>query len=141
MFSKSCTYAIRAVLYLEVNGNKQRKIGVKEVSDELKIPLHFLAKILQVLSKHGIISSSKGPGGGFYLNDENRKRPLIDLIDSIDGNEVFSSCILGLPECCDSCPCPLHVQAYAYREGLQYQVSHISIEEMAQKVLKQKLVI
>jgi Rrf2 family protein len=141
MFSKSCTYGIRAVLYLEVEGKDQKKIGVKEIAEALNIPFHFLAKILQLLSKHGIISSSKGPGGGFYLNEENKKRPLLDIIQNIDGDTAFTSCILGMPECCDSCPCPLHVQAFAYREGLKYQISHITIEEMAEKVLKQKLVI
>lgn len=139
MFSKSCKYAIRAVLYLAVNSNDEHKLGVKELSEELDVPKHFLAKLLQQLSRHGLISSTKGPSGGFYLTEEDRKRPLRLVVESIDGPDVFNSCILGLPVCSSENPCPLHTTAYAYRQGLLELLDEQNIAELAEHVKTQEL--
>ena len=73
MFSKSCKYGIRAVLYLAVHSSLQKRLGVTEIASELEIPKHFLAKILQQLAKENLISSTKGPSGGFFLSKKNRE--------------------------------------------------------------------
>lgn len=139
MFSKACKYGIRAVLFLALHTSEQVKIGVVDIAKALNVPQHFLAKILQQLSKSNLISSTKGPNGGFYLNEENLESTLDKIIMCIDSREVFSSCILGLPVCSSENPCPLHIQAYAYREGLHYQLRHQSIRELAQKIEKENL--
>ncbi|GJM35579.1 MAG: hypothetical protein DHS20C18_45800 [Saprospiraceae bacterium] len=139
MFSKACKYAIRAVLYLAVHSSPENKVGVKAIAEDLQVPKHFLAKILQQLSRDQLISSVKGPNGGFYMADENLNVPMEKIIKSFDGMEVFTSCILGLPVCSAENPCPLHVQAFAYREGLYYQLQHQSIREMADRVKLQEL--
>lgn len=65
MFSKACTYAIRAALYLAVHAGPQARLGVKEIAEALDVPKHFLAKILQQLVRNNLVSSVKGPSGGF----------------------------------------------------------------------------
>lgn len=139
MFSKSCKYAIRAVLYLAVHSDEEKRYGVKEIAEALDIPGPFLAKLLQQLSRQGLISSAKGPSGGFYLNDENKSAPLRLVIESIDGPEIFYSCILGLPVCSSENPCPLHTKAIAYREGLLKLVDDQSIRDLAKRIHRMKL--
>lgn len=139
MFSKSCKYAIRAILYLAVKAREGQKVGVQEIAEELEVPKHFLAKILQQLSRNHLIASIKGPNGGFYLSEENREANLIKVVECIDGPEIFSSCLLGLPVCSSENPCPLHVQAFAYREGLLYQIKHQTIEELANRIERERL--
>ena len=134
MFSKSCKYGIRAVLYLAINTKTGKKIGVAEIAEEISVPKHFLAKILQELSRQGLISSTKGPKGGFFLSKENIQEPLLKVIESIDGPQVMSSCILGLSVCSSEHPCPLHSKAKASRDGLLELVSDQSIEALAQNV-------
>ena len=51
MLSNSSKYAINAVLYLAINSSVDRKKGVKEISEALRIPTAFLAKLLQILAK------------------------------------------------------------------------------------------
>ncbi len=138
MFSKTCQYAIRAVLYLAVHAD-DKKVGVAELAEALNAPKHFLAKILQQLSKHKLVSSAKGPKGGFYLTEKNLKATLEDIILCIDGPEVFTGCVMGLPQCSSENPCPLHVQANAYRQGLQFHLKYQSIGEMAMVVERQGL--
>ena len=136
MFSKACKYGMRAVLYLAVHANTGQKLGAKEIAEALDVPKPFLAKILQQLSRQGLISSSKGTNGGFYLSEENMKISLRDVIESIDGPDVFSSCILGLPVCSSDNPCPLHEQALIYREGLEEIIDTQSIDKFAKQIVK-----
>ncbi len=138
MFSKACKYGIRAVLYLAVHASEEKKLGAKEVADALDVPKPFLAKILQQLSRQHLISSSKGMGGGFFLNEANNANTLSAVIESIDGGEVFSSCILGFPICSSDDPCPLHAKSTIYKDGLLELIDHQSIKQFADKIRIQK---
>lgn len=139
MFSKACQYALRSVLYLAVHSTESSKVGVKEMAVALEIPQHFLAKTLQQLARNHLVSSLKGPHGGFFLSDANRELTLRHVVKAIDGPDFFTSCILGLPKCSSVNPCPLHVQAMAYREGLNYQLKHHAIGELARKILQDNM--
>lgn len=132
MFSKTCKYAIRAVLHLAAHSSKDQKIGTKKLAENLEVPYHFLGKILQELSRHQLISSSKGPSGGFYLSPENRQTSLIEIIEAIDGPDVFSSCVIGLKECSSDHPCPLHDKVITYREGLLSLIEDQTLEYIVQ---------
>ena len=80
MLSNSSKYAINAVIYLAVHSSVTRKIGVKDVAEALHIPSPFLAKILQTLARKNVISSNKGPGGGFWLSDQEKEAPLMSVV-------------------------------------------------------------
>ena len=67
MFSKTCEYAIRAVLFIAQKSADGTKIGIREIAKGIDSPEHFIAKILQDLSRKGMVQSQKGPAGGFYL--------------------------------------------------------------------------
>ena len=139
MFSKSCKYGIRAVLYLAVHSTNEKRLGVTEIASELDVPKHFLAKILQQLAKENLISSTKGPTGGFFLNAKNRKSKLKEVVEILDGPELFTHCILGLKECSSEKPCPLHFQAFGMREVLNYELKFQTIEEVAAKIDRMNL--
>lgn len=129
MFSNSTKYGIRAIVYMMKNTASERSTVVDMAAD-LKIPRPFLSKILQQLAKSNIISSSKGRGGGFYLSEDNLKRPLIDVVICIEGHNVFSKCILGLAECSDDNPCILHVYYKDFRASLEKSVCQESIDDL-----------
>ncbi len=119
MFSKSCQYAIRAVTYLAEQQGNVKNVGVKEIAESLQVPQQFLAKILQQLAKHNLITSMKGPGGGFYLGEANANVTLLDIVKTMDGKNTLNTCILGKPSCSSEHPCPLHHHFYGCREGLK----------------------
>ena len=99
MLSNSCRYGIRAVIYLAglpVNGGMT---GIRKISSDLSLPTPFLAKILQQLAKQKILNSSKGPHGGFSLLKDPRKITLLDIVNSIDGQDVFTNCIMHNGSC------------------------------------------
>jgi Rrf2 family protein len=112
MLSNSCRYGIRAVLYLAGRPGDSGKTGIKKISSDLDLPMPFLAKILQQLAKQKILSSSKGPHGGFSLLKDPKKVTLLDIVNSIDGNDVFAGCVMHNGNCKGVLAvekrCPLH---------------------------------
>ena len=120
IFSKTCEYAIRAIFLIAQKTEDGGKVGIKEIAGEIDAPAHFLAKILQDLSKRGLVQSSKGPNGGFYVDQYTLKRPLADIVESVDGNGIFFGCGLGLKECSEKDPCALHMEFKKIRDDLHY---------------------
>ena len=108
MFSNSSKYAIKGVLYLALNSDKDHKIMVRDIFEVVHVQEAYLAKLLQELSRHGIVSSTRGPKGGFYLSNENRKRTLMDIVKVIDGEKRVNSCVMGIRNCDMNNPCVLH---------------------------------
>jgi len=129
MFSNSTKYAIRAIVHM-LKKQENSKSTVVEMASELNIPQPYLSKVLQQLSKSDVISSAKGRGGGFYLSQDNMKRPLVDIIICIEGYNVFNKCILGLPTCSDDSPCILHSHFKIFRNSLEKQVCKESIDDL-----------
>lgn len=122
MLSNTCKYAIRAVLYLAINETENNKIGIKKISESLNMPSPFLGKILQVLAKHKILSSTKGPHGGFSLSRKADDISLLEIVRIIDGLDFFSTCIIGVKVCeGDSTKkdiCPFHDKLDPLRDAL-----------------------
>tara|TARA_R110002012_G_scaffold298431_1_gene496825 strand:+ start:324 stop:815 length:492 start_codon:yes stop_codon:yes gene_type:complete len=108
MLSNSSKYAIKGVLYLALNSNTDHKILVRDIYERVHVPEAYLAKLLQELSRHGIISSVRGPKGGFYLSEEDRKHTLMDIVRVIDGERRVNSCVMGIDNCDVDNPCLLH---------------------------------
>lgn len=67
-FSKTCEYALRAVFFIAQKSEHGRKVGIREIAASIDSPEPFIAKILQDLSKRGLIQSAKGPTGGFHTD-------------------------------------------------------------------------
>jgi len=108
MLSNSSKYALKGVLYLAVNASKSKKILAKDIAEPINVPPSYIAKLLQELGRHGIVSSVKGPHGGFYLDEDNMQTQLIKIVDVIDGEQRLRSCMLSIKECDAQNPCPLH---------------------------------
>lgn len=118
MFSKACAYGIRALTIIAKAGKENEKIGIKKICAAADIPASFTAKILQNLVKQSIISSQKGPSGGFYISKDLNEISLYDIVAAIDGTDIFTKCGLGLKECSSLEPCPFHFQFKIVRDEL-----------------------
>ena len=57
---------------------------VREIAEEESIPRHYLAKILQQLASHGLVRSTKGPGGGFALAREPQELMISEIVDILE---------------------------------------------------------
>jgi Rrf2 family transcriptional regulator, iron-sulfur cluster assembly transcription factor len=136
MFSKSCEYAIRAAIYISAEGSIEKKVGIADICAHIEAPRHFTAKILQILTRNKIVSSQKGVNGGFYLDKKQNGKPLMEIVFATDGKLVFSGCGLGLSECSETEPCPLHDKFKSIRSAMSKIMEESSIEDMAKKLIK-----
>ncbi|WP_114749473.1 RrF2 family transcriptional regulator [Pleomorphovibrio marinus] len=134
MFSKACQYGIRAVIYVWKKSLQDQKVGAKEISKHVDAPEPFTAKILQTLVRQKILGSQKGPSGGFYVDEKHEKFTLKDLVEAIDGDELFNGCSLGLEECSEENPCPLHSEIKKVRVHVVHMLTKKSLKQLAQEV-------
>jgi len=134
MLTKSVEYAIKSLILIKYQDSR---IGVNEISSKLDTPKNFTAKILQVLVKKGYVFSQKGPGGGFVAGDYTRT--IKDLIIDIDGDFRYDRCSLGLSDCSDNNPCPLHDYFKPIKNKILNEFMIVTIDEICKnpnKVLK-----
>lgn len=140
MLSSSCKYGIRAVTYIASKSKKNGKIGIKQISEDLNLPTPFLAKILQLLAKQKILSSSKGPHGGFSLMKDPKKITLLDIVNTIDGSDTFENCIIHNRSCKsvdeDKLICPIHEDYARIRANLVKLFSKKTIYSLVKSINK-----
>ncbi len=136
IFSKSCEYALQAVLFLALHPG--RLVGLKEITANLTVPVPYLSKILQILAKRRLLYSVKGPGGGFMINPEINEPTLLHIVEAIEGPDIFDRCGIGLKLCNDENPCPIHQRYVAFRKELKNMLSEKTILEYGEEIINGK---
>jgi Rrf2 family protein len=130
VFSKSFGYALRSLLYLASTAKEGRKVQLQEIASSLNIPRHFLGKVMIKLVKENIVSSMKGPAGGFFINNETTGTTLFQVASVTGDSDQFSSCVLRLKKCNSQHPCPLHSRAVQIRNEWQNLLSVTSVGDL-----------
>lgn len=139
MLSNTSKYAIRAVIYLAFHAGEEKKIGIKQISKELGIPTPFLGKILQTLAKHKLLSSTKGPHGGFGLGKVANDIALIEIVDIIDGQDIFNKCMIRLEDCNEENPCSAHKKYGEIRDNLMTLFQKEKISDFVDEIKDGKI--
>ncbi len=133
LFSKSCEYALQAALFLARHRDRS-PILLREISDSLYIPYHVLSKTMQNLAKNGLLISNKGMNGGFALSRHPSEILLKDIVHAIDGDELFTRCVLGFPKCGDRNPCPVHNQWTKAKDSILEMLYERNLDELSQNL-------
>jgi len=114
------------------------RVQVQEIAASEGIPAPILAKVLQQLARGNLVTSFKGPGGGFSLNRAPEEISLYEIFQIVDGVENLDRCAVGLAACNDFEPCPLHDTWKSVRVHLLQYLKKTSLEEMAGAVEHKK---
>jgi len=136
MLSNTCKYAMRAVVYLAINAGTEHWINIKTISEDLKLPTPFLGKILQNLTKAGILLSAKGPTGGFVLGKPASEISFYDVVKVIDGTGMFDDCLFGMEICKHSCDNKLICPMYSTSDTLRYQLKELFADHSIERLSK-----
>ncbi|WP_127140007.1 RrF2 family transcriptional regulator [Flagellimonas marinaquae] len=132
MFSKACEYGIRSAVYIALQSLEGRRVSVTEIAEEIDSPVAFTAKVLQQLTRNNIVRSVKGPHGGFEIEREDMDAVKLNMIvKAIDGDKIYMGCGLGLKECNEHKPCPLHDRFLDIRNNLSTMLRNTSLYELA----------
>lgn len=140
MFSKSTQYALRAVIYISKYSSKDNKVRLEDISKAIDSPTSFTAKIMQKLTKDSdFICSVPGPKGGFYMTENSKDLPLIEVLKILDEEDLLSQCILGLSECSEKNPCPLHNTYKDIKPAIINMFKVKSLEELVTEFPDEKI--
>lgn len=138
MLVKSTEYAIRALVYIQLQNWNKKRPGVIEIAKEIEAPAAYSAKILQTLTRHKLVDSMKGRGGGFFFNDGIEDTTLYNVIIVMEGDTCFTKCGFGLKFCNDNKPCPLHERYIVVREEFLNIAKTESIQSISKKIIDGK---
>ena len=131
MFSKACEYGIRATIHISHQSQLGEKVSLKAVAKAIDSPVAFTAKILQSLASSKIIASSKGPTGGYEIPENKQaKITIYHIVEAIDGDKIYNGCGLGLKQCNEQVPCPIHFKFKAIRDDLKTMLKSTTIKEL-----------
>lgn len=137
MLSNSCRYGIRAMIFLAKESKNGGNTGIKKISEDLGLPSPFLAKILMQLAKQKILTSTKGPHGGFSLLVSPEKITVLDVIIAIDGQDIFTNCVMHNGTCetlgREKKYCPLHEEYEKTRRDLVTLFKSKTIYDLAER--------
>ena len=70
MFSKACEYGLRAIIYVAQQSSQNVKVGLSTLVEEIDSPQAFTAKVMRKLTLNNIVTSIKGPYGGFMIESD-----------------------------------------------------------------------
>ncbi|MCL4742005.1 MAG: Rrf2 family transcriptional regulator [Phycisphaerales bacterium] len=113
MVSPSVGYAASAMGHLAVHGDGP--IRVDALARAVGAPPAYLAKLVHILSKKGLLDTAKGKGGGVRLSADSHTLTLYDLCVALDDDILHPKCALGIAECSDERACPAHALQVAIR--------------------------
>ncbi len=137
LYSTTCAYAIRAMCRLAALGNG-RYVQVGDICENTDLPAPFVAKVLRELVGAGLLTSSKGRGGGYALAKKSERICLLDIVEAIDGKDHCKRCVVGLAACNDKQPCPQHEDFKPVRAQIADYLKDTTLADMA-TALQEKL--
>lgn|SRR5690606_10802585 len=132
MFSKACEYGIKAIIYIATRSLQDERVKIGDIVQHIDSPEAFTAKILGMLVRQGLVQSVTGPYGGFQIDKSKVKSVrLSDIVSAIDGDSIYRGCGLGLSECSDDEPCPVHDKFVTIRTQLKNMLETTSLFDLA----------
>ena len=129
LITRETDYAIRTVLYLA--RDRDRTANVAEVSHAMQIPKSFLAKVLQRLVRHHILSSMRGVGGGFRLAKKPSEISLLDIMEAVQGPAAINVCAIDSKRCSLSATCSVHPVWVDIRQDLEKRLRRQTMDKLA----------
>ncbi|WP_291525380.1 Rrf2 family transcriptional regulator [Acidithiobacillus sp.] len=133
LLSKTSEYALQALIYLAALPPREPVLS-RDISDYLRVPAQYLAKILQDLAKRGVLDSFKGRGGGFVLRPGAEQMNILDIVEVVEGQPFGQGCVLGLKTCADETACPVHTQWKPLKAEVVGLLGRQTIGSMAEAV-------
>lgn len=137
LYSSSCEYAIRAMTYL-AGKPPGRRVPLAEIAEAQELPRPFLGKLLQDLVRAGLLSSARGPTGGYSLAYPPQRISLLEVKDAIEGTEDLERCAVGLDPCSDDTPCPLHDTFKPLRRAIRAYLEETTLEDLARGLARKR---
>ena len=130
--TKKADYGLMALKYLAEHPETVA-LSAKDVADAYGIPAQLLAKILQRLTKVGLLHSHAGMNGGYALARDARLISAFEVIHAIDGPLFITSCTKGTKSCDLTPSCTIKEPLARVNETIAGVLKSISIQDLAEQ--------
>ena len=128
LITRDTDYALRAICFIAQD--KDKLFSVSSLVKKLKIPGPFLRKLLQILRNKGVLSSSKGKGGGFSLSKNPKDILLWDIMKIFQGKFRLNECFLQRKICPNIKSCALRKKIIKIEAIVVKKLKEISIDSL-----------
>lgn len=134
ILSRTSQYALQALVYMATQ-RSEIPILSRDIALKIDVSATYMAKILQNLSRHGLLKSYRGKKGGFSLDQSAFSTRLMQVVSLVEGPFFLEECPLGLRQCSATRPCPIYTTWNPIKENLVSILEQMTIEEMAKSVI------
>lgn len=107
LYRRSAQVALQAAILLASEADQGAR-RVRELAEALDVPATYLTKVLQALTRAGLLTAVRGPGGGVQLSRSPREVSLFDVLSAVEPVGEFERCCLGMGQCNNAKPCAFH---------------------------------
>jgi Rrf2 family iron-sulfur cluster assembly transcriptional regulator len=128
--SRTAEYAIRAVLALAGLASGEARTAA-ELAEELGVPKNYLSKTLNRLARCGLLTSVRGPRGGFRLARPASEIPMAEIVAEFDDSSPSGRCVMGGRQCDGRDPCVAHEQWKQWSESMARLMGDTTVAEFA----------
>jgi FeS assembly SUF system regulator len=126
--SKKADYALIAVKHLAL---RQGSSSAREIAELYDIPIELMAKVLQRLTRRGLLSSQQGTRGGYQLARAAGAMSVADVIQAIDGPVAVTACSAHAERCGQFAKCNVRDPLWRIREVILMALAQCSVSELA----------
>jgi Rrf2 family protein len=134
LLSRASQYTVQALIFL-ARQPRGRMVMVKEIADELDLPMHYLAKLIQPPTRAGWLTTARGRGGGVCLNPGAEAVTLFDILQLTESQRSADECLLGFKVCEDFNACVVHCQWKPIKQELAESLGRHSLASLASAAL------
>jgi Rrf2 family protein len=127
--TKKADYGLIALRHLALN---QNGASVKEIAASYGIPMPLLAKVLQKLARGGVLVAAHGTNGGYRLARDPREISALEVVRTIDGPIILTSCFTQHGKCYQSGTCSVREPLRKIHESILKLLEDITISDIAQ---------
>jgi Rrf2 family iron-sulfur cluster assembly transcriptional regulator len=126
-------YGLRAVINLAM-ANHSRPISIGAIAHDEDVSSEFLEQIFFKLKKAGLISSVRGPGGGFVLNKKPSEITVQAILQAVGETHGLTPCTLRRKTLCERPePCPAHAIWTGLQKVMEDYLSSVTLEDILEK--------
>ncbi len=129
--SKKADYALIAVRHLATLGVMQSQ-SAGDIAESYDISATLLAKVLQRLAKHGLVTARHGSSGGYQLARDPKDISALEVISAVDGPIVITSCITSHGNCDQSSKCTVREPLRRINESIAQVLRAVTISQMTE---------
>jgi len=123
-------YGLRALLHM-TSAPGCNTFTAEELAKAAETTTDFMHKILQSLRDAGIVSTKRGPRGGFRLARSPAEIPLLEVVEAVQGSLAVNRCVLGLDICHRAADCPLRPTWLAIQREMERALAETTLADVA----------